>query len=269
MNLGGFERFFERERGEDGGHALGQHGFARSWRPDHQNVVTAGAGNFQRALRGVLAAHILEVDGEMLSFLEKRVAVHGSWFRISVRIHQLDDIEQRAHRVHADIADHCGFVGIDFGNNQPRNFFAARLNSDGQRTANAANAAVKREFADKKVFREILLRQATVGAHDAQCHRQIKAGALFLDVGRREIDGDLGERDVVTAVLQGGANSITALAHGSVRKANRVEVILIAFDAGDIHFHFNDAGINAIHGGAERFEEHGSTQCTFRSWGAQ
>ena len=60
VNLGGLEGLFEREGGQDRGHALGQHGFARAWRADHQDV-TSGAGNLQRALGRVLATHVLEV----------------------------------------------------------------------------------------------------------------------------------------------------------------------------------------------------------------
>ena len=62
VNLGGFERFFEGERGEDRRQALGEHGFAGAGRADHENVVAAGRGHFKSALGGLLAAHIAEVD---------------------------------------------------------------------------------------------------------------------------------------------------------------------------------------------------------------
>jgi hypothetical protein len=33
-------------------------------------------------------------------------------------------------------------------------------------------------------------------------------------------------------------------------------VVLIAFDAGDIHFHFDNAGVDPVNGGTESFVEH-------------
>src|ERR1039458_9794950 len=50
MNLGGFQSLFKGERGEDGGQALGQHGFAGAGRADHENVVAAGGGPLSGAL---------------------------------------------------------------------------------------------------------------------------------------------------------------------------------------------------------------------------
>ena len=71
VDLGRLQRFVEGERREDGGQALGQHRLARAGRADHENVVAAGGGDFERALGGLLAAHILEVDGEMLQLAEQ------------------------------------------------------------------------------------------------------------------------------------------------------------------------------------------------------
>jgi hypothetical protein len=55
---------------------LSQHRLAGTRRTDHQNVVTAGAGNLQGALGRVLAADILEVHEEPLRFAEQGFAVH-------------------------------------------------------------------------------------------------------------------------------------------------------------------------------------------------
>ena len=74
VNLGGLERFFEGERRQDRRHALGEHGLARTGRPDHQDVVAAGAGHFERALGRLLAANVFEVHQEVLRFAEQVVA---------------------------------------------------------------------------------------------------------------------------------------------------------------------------------------------------
>ena len=53
-----FEHFFRRERRQDGGQAGGEHGFARTRRADHQQVVASSGGDFECALGAFLAAHI-------------------------------------------------------------------------------------------------------------------------------------------------------------------------------------------------------------------
>ena len=71
VDLGGLERFFEAQRREDRRQALGQHGLAGAGRADHQDVVAAGGGDFERALGDVLAADVLEVVGKVLQLVEK------------------------------------------------------------------------------------------------------------------------------------------------------------------------------------------------------
>src|SRR6266852_4037357 len=39
VDLGGFERFLETERGQNSRHAFGEHGLARTGRADHQDIV--------------------------------------------------------------------------------------------------------------------------------------------------------------------------------------------------------------------------------------
>jgi hypothetical protein len=35
-----------------------------------------------------------------------------------------------------------------------------------------------------------------------------------------------------------------------------VKVVFVALDAGDVHFHFDNAGVDAVNGGAESFVKH-------------
>ncbi len=55
--------FFERHGRQDGGNAFGQHGLAGAGRTNKENVVTTGAGNFQRALGGLLAVDVSQIHG--------------------------------------------------------------------------------------------------------------------------------------------------------------------------------------------------------------
>ena len=74
MNFGGFQRLFERERRQDGGKALGQHGFAGAGRADQQDVMAAGGGDLQRALDRFLALDFGEIQ-----------FVSSCWWNISRR----------------------------------------------------------------------------------------------------------------------------------------------------------------------------------------
>ena len=77
VNLGGFQSLLEGQRRQDRGQPLGQHGLARAGRADHENVVAAGRGHFQRALGRLLAAHIAEIHGKVLQLAEQLLGGHA------------------------------------------------------------------------------------------------------------------------------------------------------------------------------------------------
>jgi hypothetical protein len=114
----------------------------------------------------------------------------------------------------------------------------------------------EREFAYEERVGDFLFIEATVGTENSEGHGQIEAGALFANVGGREINGDVGGRNIAAAVFERGANAIAALAHGGVGQADGVEVILVRFYAGDVDFDFDDVGVNAVNGSAQSFIEH-------------
>src|SRR5947199_5121565 len=62
MDLRRLNRFLERQRRNNGRNTFGQHRFSRPGRADHQSVVTAGDGHFNRALHVALTLDITEID---------------------------------------------------------------------------------------------------------------------------------------------------------------------------------------------------------------
>ena len=78
----------------------------------------------------------------------------------------------------------------------------------------------------RKRLRSLTLQRA-IGAQDADGDGQIEARAFFLEVGGREVDGDVRGRNEVAGVLDGGAHAVAALAHGGIGQADGVEVVLI------------------------------------------
>ena len=57
-------------------------------------------------------------------------------------------------------------------------------------------------------------------------------------------------------MLDGGAHAIPALAHSGVGKADRMEVIFVGPDAGEVHLDVDHVRVNAVDRSAEGFEMH-------------
>ena len=131
----GLDGFLERHRRQDGGNALGQHGLAGAGRPEENNVVAAGAGDFQRALGALLSANVAQVHRILRGFGEQRlpVDVHGlEGFR---RIDQIHRLRQRFHGEHLHAFDHGGFAGVGFGHDQRANPCSRAHSAAGKRAA--------------------------------------------------------------------------------------------------------------------------------------
>ncbi len=241
VNLGGFERFFKRERGKDGGQPLGQHGFARAGRADHQNVVAAGGGHFEGALGGLLAAHIAEVDGEVLELAEDLFGRNAEGFALNHADHrgveQVDDVEQRGDGIDVDTFDNCRFSRVGSREDEIGNPFFAGQDSHRQHAGDGAHTAVEAELADQQEFAEVVVAQRAVGAQDADRDGKIEPRAFFFQVRGGEIDGDEGGRDQVAGVLNGRAHAVATLAHGCIGQAHGVEVVLIADRTAVVDFH--------------------------------
>ena len=68
------------------------------------------------------------------------------------------------------------------------------------------------------------------------------------------------ERNVVSTISERRPHPIPALTDRRIWQANGMKVVFVTLNAGNINLDFNDAGINAIDGGAESLVEHG---CSF------
>src|SRR6058998_2272769 len=76
MDLCTLEGFFEFQRRKNGGHALGEHRFARARRTDEQDVMAAGSSYFDGALRMRLAAHFAKVIRVVIKVRQQRLGVN-------------------------------------------------------------------------------------------------------------------------------------------------------------------------------------------------
>jgi hypothetical protein len=163
--------------------------------------------------------HVFEVDRVVLGFIEQRVTIHFNRVDSVTDVYEAGDVNQRAHRIDVNSGQHGGFACIEFRYDQGRDLAGTGFDSDGQRAANASDIAIERQFPDEKAIRNFFLIQAAVSSNDSKRHRQIETRTFFADVGRREIDCDMGKRNVVAAILERGADSVAAFSNGGVGQA--------------------------------------------------
>ena len=67
----------------------------------------------------------------------------------------------------------------------------------------------------------------------------------------------MGGGNQVAGVLDGGADTVAALAHGGVGQADGVEDVLLRNDAAVVHLDINEIGVDSVDSRAVSFEEHG------------
>ncbi len=270
VNLGGLQSLFEGERGEDGGQALGQHGFAGAGRADHQNVVAAGRGHFERALGRLLAAHVLEVHVEVLQLAEQSLSGDAVGLALNHAhdhgVEQLQHIQQRGGGIDVDALDHGGLGGVGGGKNQVGDALFAGHDGHRQHSRHGADAAVQAQFAHQQKLAQVGGFQRAIRAQNADGDGQIEARAFLFDVGGRQVDGDVRGRNQVAGVLDGRADAVAALAHRGVGQAHGVEVILVADHATIVHLDINEVGVDSVNSRAVSLEEHGlgCSECSRR-----
>ena len=253
MNAGGFDRFIERHRRQNGGDAFGQHGFSGAGRADQQNVVATGAGYFQGALGGHLTAHVAHIDGILIGFGEHLRGIDLDRFERFGRVDQIDGLRQRFHAEDANAFDHRGFAGVGFGDDHVFDAAFARGERGGKGSAHGTHAAIQRKLAKENVRIENFAEESSLAASEPQRHGQIERRAFLANIRGREIDGDeVGSGKIESAIAQRGADALAAFFHRNVREADDGEM---TFEGGrNVDFDFNQIGVDAEDGGAECLE---------------
>ncbi len=135
----------------------------------------------------------------------------------------------------------------------------ARGDRNGQHAGNAAQRAIESQFTHQQELAEIFQLQRTVGAENADGHRQVKTRSFFLEIGWSQIDRNLRRRNIEAGVLDGGADPVAAFTHRSVRQAYGVKPVFHRPDAGVVDFHIDDVSVDAVNRRTECLEEHGGS----------
>src|SRR5712692_862640 len=127
------------------------------------------------------------------------------------------------------------------------------------RAAHRTYAAIERKLAEENEPVERLAKERALAAQDAERHGQIESRAFLADVGRGEVDGDALRRgEIEAAVLQCRLDALAAFLDGNVRQAHHVKIAQAA--RADVHLDFDEVGINAVNGGAQALEKHGTRE---------
>lgn len=229
------QRLVIGERRQEGGQARGEHRFARARRPDHQHVVAARGGDFERALRARLADHIGEIGrrcgGERVEPGRgdggeppvRRVGeVRAQRGQIGRAVHGHARHERRLGRARQRQVELGGVRrrrprGRRFGLRGRavvvRLLAARRAARHRERAAHRPQRARERQLARELAAVERAGRKLAARGENAERDRQIEAAGLLRQIGRREVDGDAPHGKLEPAVLQRGAHALAAFAH--------------------------------------------------------
>ncbi|OQA25721.1 MAG: hypothetical protein BWY59_01664 [Verrucomicrobia bacterium ADurb.Bin345] len=140
------ERFLEIHRRQDGGHALGEHGFARAGRADGENIVPARHRDFERALRRLLSLHVAIVIVVDAVRIENRLHIHAMRGHYQLVRQEVRRLSQRLHRIHFEPVHHRGLLGVFLRHHDSAPALRARVDRDGQHAFRAAHFAAQRKL---------------------------------------------------------------------------------------------------------------------------
>ena len=186
-----FEQLGRRERRQDRRQPRRQHRLAGAGRPDHQQIVAAGGGDFERALGALLALDVGEVERRRL----RPRAILGcgrdstcvpwkwlaSWMSEAAATISISGLAQAASGPHAA------------GQIRPSPRALAPI-AAGSTPATARDRAVEAELAQHREARQRVVRDRADRRHQPERDRQVVVAAFLGQVGGREIDGDAARR---------------------------------------------------------------------------
>ena len=252
VNLGGLQGLFLVQGRQDGRQPLGQHGLAGPRRADHQDVVAAGRGQQQGPFDRLLALDLPEIQvvvRRQVAGFFRRSHIRPQGLAAGQEFHQLGEMIGGKN---FEALDHRGLPGVVPGDDQGQAGLAGGQ-GHGEDAPGGLQAAVQGQFPKDEVLLQALLGHDPLGRQDAHGHRQIKAGALLADVGRRQIDGDAVAGEFIAGVLQGGPDPVLALLHRNLGQAHGGEVRQAR---GQVHLHLHQVGIHSPQGAAVHSGQH-------------
>jgi hypothetical protein len=172
--------------------------------------VTAGDGDLDGGAREGLAADLGHVD-RCRERHARRTEESGAQRALAAQ--RGDDLAQIVDRLHGDVVDDLGLGGAGRGDHDAAQPGGAREHRGGEHAAHRAHRAVEAELAEHEQAGERVDGDDALGDEHRERDRQVEAAAGLAQVGGREVDRDLLERQVMAHGLERTLDPGRAFAH--------------------------------------------------------
>ncbi len=150
MDLGGFERLIQTHLGEGRRQAPGKHRLPAPWRPHHQDVVSAGGRDLERALGVRLPLHLGEVHVVPGALGEQRGDIDGGARQLAPAIEEIRDFSQASCAKDLEPVHDAGLGKVLARQDQCLDARRPRSQRDGQGSPDRTNRAFQTELAEHR-----------------------------------------------------------------------------------------------------------------------
>ena len=222
IELRRFKALFKCHVRQNRRQALCEHTFARAGRADHDYIVTACGGYFERAFYLRLTSDIAEVRRKFVRgvAVSEIVELRGSYCFLGAQVfyqlfdashgYNLNALNDRAFR-RVLCRDKYSFYSVLCGGYD-----------HGQRAVDAADESVERDFADERhvVGVKVYLPAGFEQSHE---NRQIVYRALLARVRRSQVHRDAADGEGKSRVLYRRADSVFRLAYRGVGQSDYIK----------------------------------------------
>ena len=140
--------------------------------------------------------------------------------RLDVAAQSRDEVLQGVDADDLDPGHERGLASARARDDEPFELRAADALRHGEDAAHGADLARQRELADHRRALDRRLVELMGGDEQRDRERQVERRPDLAQVGRREVDRDAAQRELVAGVHQRGAHPLAGLAHGLVREAD-------------------------------------------------
>ena len=184
--------FFDRQRRQQPGETLGQHGFAGARRPHQKQAVRTGRSDLHRALGARLALDVAQIRQHADGLWPQWRSLRDRDGRTGAAFDQpANHVEQVRGGVHRDAIDQCRLLGACQRQDQRAlDLHLAHAQRQCQSAAHRAQLTRQRKFTGEFELLQAGCVDLTAGRQDAQRDGQVEAAGLLGQFGRRKVHRD-------------------------------------------------------------------------------
>ncbi len=230
------------EVGQEAGEPLGEHRLPRAGRAEQEHVVPARGRDHER-LHGLLVAdHVAQAGLRRLRAPDRprRSAPRGrgrtgvGLLRLRLELGAVVDrrIPQPRHGDDPHVGHEGRLVRVAARHHDPAGARSTRGEHRGQDAVRRTQPPVEAELAEVHGAGHRLGRHRPTRREDREGYREVEAGAVLRQDGRREVDGDPADGELASRVACRGADPLAGLAERGVRQADEHEPGELARDVG-------------------------------------